>query len=793
MLLSLQWLREFVPFEGTSAELAEKLTMLGLEVEEIFNPFSKIASIRVGHVLECAAHPDSEHLSLCRVDLGDEVVPIVCGAKNVAAGQKVAVAPVGTTMPGGMVIKKAKLRGEVSLGMICSESELELAQESDGIMILEDSAVVGMPLAEWLGLENCVLDVSITPNRADCLSVLGIARDLSAAFDLPLTLPNCELKECEEKTVDSLGVEVENLQDCPLYVARIVQNTEVLRSPDWLRYRLQAVGLRSINAIVDITNFLMLETGQPLHAFDLSLLEGGKVFVRRAKSGEKLTTLDGKERVLQENDLVIADSKKAIALAGIMGGENTEITDSCRNVLLECAVFYSPLVRKTARRLGISTDSSFRFERGVDRLQTDFVLDRAASLIAELSGGKVLCGKVKKAARAVPPTTVSFTPQRARDLLALEISDKFCLDLLTRLGCKVETAMLPWQVVSPSFRFDLEREADLIEEIGRVWGMDKIPTCLPQIRKNQQSYNAVNKYNFWRQVKHWAKGIGLHECINYSFLSGAELEKLGLSPSGQARIFNPLTDEQDTLRPEILPGLFENVRRNLSQGHSRLRFFEMAHVFLKDGTGESGIREKNHLAILLSGNREQGGFANGNAENVDYLDLKGVLEHFAASFHLPKTDYVTAAEHAYLQPAVEWRVDGKVCGILGMLKPNLLNRYNASAQIWCAEIDLDSLQSQKIVFLPLPRFPHVQRDMTLIAGQELHFSEIERELNVFHSDLLESVDLLDIYTPEGGTDKHITLRLTYRHLEKTLKDKEVDKVHTRLGLHLLEKLAVRFP
>ncbi len=796
MLLSLQWLREFVSFEGTSAELAEKLTLLGLEVEEIFHPFAAISSVCVGHVRQCVPHPDSDHLSVCQVDIGqDELLPIVCGAPNVAAGQKVAVAPVGTTMPGGMVIKKAKLRGQTSQGMICSAAELELAQESNGIMVLDDAAVPGTLLVDWLGLETCVFDISITPNRADCLSVLGIARDLSAAFDLSLTLPVCELSETGENCADLVAVHIQDPQACPLYQARVVQGVKVGPSPDWLRYRLLAVGLRPINAVVDITNFMMLETGQPLHAFDRCLLTDKNIFVRGAQTQEKITTLDGRERELTPSDLVIADSGKAIALAGIMGGQNTEITPACQDVLLECAVFDPPTIRKTARRLGLSTDSSFRFERGVDQLGTDFVLNRAASLIARFAGGKIARGRVKEEKRPFQAAVIDFSPQNARDLLALATPDDFCQQLLGRLGCEVDAKSRPWKVVAPSYRLDLEREADLIEEIGRVWGMDKIPVRLPRISKNLETTNINSEFSFLHRVRHWAKGLGLHECINYSFLSGAELDNLGLASSGWVGILNPLTDEQDNLRPQILPGLFDSLRRNLAQGNTRLRFFEVAHTFMPDSASETGVREKNHLALVLSGPRTSQTFPWPAPDEADYLELKGLVEHFTQTFHLLGQEYALIDEHPYLLPAVSWKIDGEVVGILGMLKPEAAERYNARSEVWAAEIDLDALMDKEMAagFSPLPRFPYVQRDMTLIAQPGLHFATIEQELNSLRIDILEDVQLMDIYTPEGSQEKHLTLRLTYRHPKKTLKDKDVDKVHTHLGQHLLDKLDIRFP
>ncbi|WP_449242044.1 phenylalanine--tRNA ligase subunit beta, partial [Desulfovibrio sp.] len=404
MLISLSWLREFVPYEGGVQDLGDRLTMLGLELEGVHDPFEGIAQVVVGHVAECARHPESDHLSVCSVDIGaGELLSIVCGAPNVAAGQKVPVAPVGSTLPGGLQIKKAKLRGVPSMGMICSERELGLSEAHEGILVLSDTCRVGQPLTEALNLERTVLDISITPNRADCLSVLGIARETALAFGLPLTMPPCGVEEGGAEAAGLLRVEIADGEFCPLYQARLLSGVRMGKAPDWMRYRLTAIGLRPISNVVDVTNYVMMELGQPLHAFDRNLLAGGVIRVAPASDGTRFTTLDGQERKLLASDLLIWDGEKPVALAGVMGGLNSEIGDATTEVALECAVFRPGAIRRTARRLALPSEASYRFERGVDQIGARLAVDRAARLMAEVSGATVLRGVV--AAEPKPWTT----------------------------------------------------------------------------------------------------------------------------------------------------------------------------------------------------------------------------------------------------------------------------------------------------------------------------------------------------------------------------------------------------
>ena len=792
MLLSLNWLREFVPYEGDAATLAERLTMLGLEVEEIANPFAGLAGIVVGHVLERAAHPSSDHLSVCRVDIGTgEILDIVCGAPNVAAGQKVPVAPVGTVMPGGLEIKKAKLRGQPSCGMICSERELVLGDGHEGIMVLDQDLVPGTPIVDALRLDQVVLDVSITPNRADCLSVLGLAREVAAAFGLPLSIPQPDLTESGE-AFEGFAIEPDP-ELCPLYQARLIRNVRIASSPDWLRYRLLAVGLRPINNIVDVTNYVMMECGQPLHAFDRDLLRGDRIRVALAEEGMTLTTLDGQDRTLTAKDLLIWDNERPVALAGVMGGANSEIGDASATVLLESAVFDPASIRKTARRLGLSSDASYRFERGVDQIGNTHAMNRAASLMAAVSGGAVAPGVAKAEPRPFASRLIPFAPAKATKLLGVDMSPEFCLNTLTSLGCEVLSGE-PWQVKAPSFRLDLEREVDLIEEVARVYGMDRIEAVLPTVTKALSDLDKVDPtFAFLNQVKDWGRGAGLAEVVNYSFVGTADLDRCGLPLEGRVQIFNPLSEEMNVLRTELAPGLLCSLRQNMSQDNTRIRIFEVAHSFVQDAASDTLTRENNRLGILLHGGRFAARYPYPEGR-FGYADIKGLVEHLLVTLGMGAAGFERGEAHPYLAPQILVRVGDVVVGRLGMIREDLADAYQARGEVWYADLDLDLLMGMRkaVAFRPIPKFPVVRRDMTLVASGSLAIGAVIDTVTAMREPLLSDVFLVDIYAPEGSGERNLTYRFVYRHAERTLKDKEVEKIHLRISQHLVESLPVRF-
>ena len=802
MLLSLKWLREFVPFEGTAQELGDRLTMLGLELEDILHPFAGVEGIVIGHVLTCAPHPESDHLSVCTVDVGaagdGTPLDIVCGAPNVAAGQKVPVAMVGVTLPDGLKIKKAKLRGVPSNGMICSERELDLSEDHNGIMVLDAAAPAGVKLVDFLDLDQDVLEIGITPNRADALSVLGLARETALAFGLPLTLPPVDLAEQAGGWTADCPVQVDDGTLCPLYQLRLIENVTVKPSPAWLRYRLQAVGVRPISNVVDVTNYILMELGQPLHSFDRDRVKGG-IIVSPAGEGERLMTLDGQDRTLVPGDLLIRDHEKPVALAGVMGGLNSEMTAESRHVLLESAIFHPGTIRRTSRRLGLSSEASYRYERGVDQVNNTYAMNRAAAMIAALSGGTVRAGVSRQESRPWVAPVISFRRARAYGLLGLpesEMPAAFCKETLSRLGCAVEERDADcWQVEAPSWRQDLSREADLIEEVGRVYGLDRLPETLPAIlRPLERAGEPKSRHRFLQRVRACAAGLGLNEAINYSFVGQADLDHLHLPTEERISIMNPLSEELNVLRTALAPGLLNSVRTNIAHGAAGIRLFEIAATFHADSASETAAKEVMRLGFALYGARHDTLWGWDDAE-ADYVELRGLVEHALAFLHLPSLVCTTMEDHPYLRPCVRFAVDGKDIGFGGRLMSKLADAYHARKPVWLAEVNLDALhamyQSVKPRFTPLPVYPPIRRDITAALPAGLSTVAVVDAVKAMRIGLLEDICLIDLYEPEDTQERNATYRLTFRHVDRTLKDAEVDRERDKAVAALISQLGVR--
>ncbi len=801
MYLSIKWLKEFTPYNGEIEELAHVLTMLGLEVEEIFNPFEEIKDIVVGYVVSCEKHPNADKLKLCKVDVGkDEPLQVVCGAPNVAKGQFVAFAPIGATLPGGIKIKKAKIRGETSYGMICSERELGLSNDHSGIMVLDSVNTPGTKLIDALDLDTVVFDIGITPNRADCLSILGIAREVAAYFNLPLNLPPCPIEKIEAEKVAHVHIEIEDPDDCPLYSARIIEGVEIKPSPNWMRYRLKAMGIRPINNVVDITNYVLLELGHPLHAFDKDLLKGNKIRVARPKNTLKFKTLDEQQRDIIPEDLLIWDSEDPVALAGILGGYESEINENTKNVLLECAVFNPSRIRKTARRLGISSDAAYRFERGVDQLGFKHAINRAAYLIHRFAGGKVLKGIVKNEPKKFVAPQIKFRPSRAISLLSIDVDSKYCIDALEKLNCKVEKIDESiYNVIPPSYRLDLEREIDLVEEVGRFYGLEKVPAKLPKISKTEKEIKILEEasYKFLSKIRQWARGIGLQECVTYSFVDKDELVLLGEDEEKMIPVANPLSKDQDTMRTILCVGLLNALKLNVSRLNKELHIFEVGKVFLKDVSSETTAQEKNKLAILLYGNRYPVTWANKKSP-WDFYDIKGIVNDLFSVLGLnQKILYKSGSNRSFLDYGLDIFFEGNDIGFIGALTKNLYKTYNVKSDVFLGELDLDAIfdsyKNIQVKFTAWSKFPPVYRDMTLVCPEDVTFEMIKETLNERKTDILEEVNFIDLFFPEQSQEKRITLRMTYRHPNRTLTDKEVDKIHGGIGEYLIKKLPVRFP
>ncbi|GAB7081203.1 phenylalanine--tRNA ligase subunit beta [Megalodesulfovibrio paquesii] len=793
MRVSCSWLREFVPFEITPAALGDRLTMQGLEVEDLFNPFASLDQVVIGRVLTRETHPQAEKLSVCTVDVGQNPpLTIVCGAPNVAAGQTVPVALPGAVLPNGVAIKPATLRGVASQGMICSETELGLGEGKDGILVLEGACTPGTPLVEALGLDTEVFEIGITPNRADCLSHLGVAREAALALSMPVTLPAFALQEDAGKPAANalFAVEIPEPALCPVYQGRVISGVTIGKSPAWLRYRLIALGLRPISNLVDVTNYVMMELGQPLHAFDMDLLAGGKIRIARAEAGMQVVTLDGQTRTLIADDLCIWDGDKPVALAGVMGGANSEVHDGTTNIFLESAVFRPGTVRRTGRRLGLSSEAGYRFERGVDQPGSRFALDRAAALMTQLGGGTLHPGVAVAEPAPWINRRINFRPARASRLLGVEMTEDFCRTTLQHLGCQVDEtapADLPgaWVVTAPSHRVDLDREADLVEEVGRVHGLDRIPGVVPAVPRQLDAPRQDRTPFAWTmRAKHWARSCGLLEAINFSFFGHKDLDRFHLPVENRVSVLNPLSEEQDALRTALAPGLLYSLKVNLSQGAERVRLFEVAKAFFQDATSETTVREESRLGLVLYGPREAEGWPQAR-DVADYQDLKGLVEHLLTALGLPAGTFARMDEHPYLSPAVAVTVQGEFVGVLGRVQPEIARDYHARQDVWLAELELDVLArlagGSVPAFRPLPVFPASRRDITVAAPAGMPVQTLLEATRDAGSTILEEVVLVDRYLPSGEDGpRNWTLRFTFRHPSKTLKDKDVDKEMERL-------------
>ncbi|HEX4122057.1 MAG TPA: phenylalanine--tRNA ligase subunit beta [Verrucomicrobiae bacterium] len=793
MKITFNWLKQYVDFPGSAQELAERLTMLGLEVEAMHKLAGEFDGIVVAEVVTRDKHPNADKLSLCRVKDGQGERQIVCGAQNFKAGDKVPLILPGSTLsakPGAppVTIKAGKIRGSDSQGMLCSPEELGLPDAVDGLLILRADAVVGQPFAEYLGRQgsDVIYDLEITPNRPDWNSVIGIAREISALTGHPLRLPEVNIATlllAAGGTDKVVSVRIEEPELCPRYVARVIRGVKVGPSPAWLRSTLEKVGLRSVNNVVDVTNFVLLETGHPLHAFDLHLLGGGQIIVRRAAEGEKFTTLDGKERLLSREMLLIADNFTGVALAGIMGGKNSEINTTTVDVLLESACFKPQNIRATSKKLDLRTDSSYRFERGADIGICDWASRRAAQLILETAGGTLLDPAVDVWPAPAAPRQLNLRPQKTNELLGIEIPVESQVNFLKRLGLEpVESGAPSFRI--PTFRVDLKREVDLIEEIARLYGVDKIPSTPPRGAIGANDFDAVHDH--LAEARRLLAGLGLLEAQGQTLIS----ELVGLD--AQVALQNPLSADMNVLRPSLLPGLLDSLRHNLSRKNEDIALFEIGRVFAQ---AQGGLKEERRIAIAMTGRRLLPFWSGPERDaKLDIYDLKGILEEFFEQFGLRGFSFVRGEQGArfYLESATIQL--GKLpLGEIGQLSPALQKQYDLRDAVFLAELNLDLTLARRNAgksFKPLPSYPSIRRDVAmLLPDATLH----EAVLNVVRQTKpqnLEKAELFDVFrgknVPEG--QKSVAYAFTYRNPDRTLTDAEVNSAHQKLVEQLRQTL-----
>ncbi|MFU8857138.1 MAG: phenylalanine--tRNA ligase subunit beta [Deferrisomatales bacterium] len=805
MRISLNWLKAYVDVDLPPEEVARRLTLAGLEVSGVERLGEGIAEVVVAQILERNPHPNADRLSLCRVSDGRETHDIVCGAANMQAGDRVALARVGATLPGGVTIRKAKIRGQTSSGMLCSERELGLGDDHAGILILPPGAEVGRPLVEVLGLPDHVMEVELTPNRADCLSVVGVAREVAALAGAVLRVPTPVVPEEGPAVEDQTSVEIRDPDLCHRYAARVIRGVRLAPSPVWLRQRLRSAGVRAINNVVDVTNYVLLELGHPLHAFDLQRLEGERIVVQRARPGQRFTTLDGQERTLGEDSLVICDAEGAVALAGIMGGLNSEVQDDTVDLLLESAYFLPTNIRKTSKKLGLRTEASYRFERGTDVEGLRLALDRATELIVELAGGVVARGvwdayPTPHAARRVP-----LRYAKLAGVLGVEVPPGEAQARLESLGLAVvrrDSEGLEAEI--PPFRVDLEREIDLIEEIARLRGYDAVPATLPTVPMTCEALPP--RLVLAERTRDSLAALGLREAISLSFVDPEDDDRLGLPADSPLRrkvaLANPLSRETAVLRTGLLGGLLRAAGLNARRQNRDVRLFEVGRTY-HPIEGQTLPREVLGVAAVLTGRRWPLAWW-ADAEPVDFFDAKGLVEELLRSLGVSGARFEAAPDIPWLHPGRAARVlvgpgkggEGTVFGWVGQIHPDRAEGYELPSPAVGFELDLEAAGRAAATpghFPGLERFPAVERDVAVLVERSVRAQDVLDAVASVESPLVRSARLFDVF--EGGRlppgTLSLAVRVVYRSDERTLTEEEVAAVEAAILGRLEERVGAR--
>jgi len=806
MKVSLSWLKEYVSIPLPEKELADALTMAGLEIEAVENRFANLATNRVGRIISVTAHPNADRLRVCRVDVGDRELTIVCGAPNAEPDLLVPVAMPGAELPNGVTIKETVIRGQRSEGMLCGAPELGLGPDSGGLMRLDAHLAVGASLPEALGLSDTVFEIGLTPNRADCLSVLGVAREVAAIAKSRVQYPRIDLVDADADIFQHTSVHIEAPEHCPRYAARLLEGITVAPSPFWLQDRLSSIGLRPVNNVVDITNFVMMEMGQPLHAFDFDHLADHRIVVRTAKTGETFTTLDGKTRRLEPDMLMICDGQKPVAIAGVMGGLNSEIEVGTTRVLLESACFDPISIRRTAKRLGLATDASHRFERGVDPLATVRALDRAAELMQNIAGGRLISGHIDENPGPFKARQIELSVSATNRLLGTTIDRQEMIALLSAVEIEVRThpdgSDDRLHVTAPSYRVDIQRPEDLMEEVARLWGYQRIPTTFPSI--TGQTAPLPSRFALRSVIRNLMTGLGFSEAVNYSFEhpNACDRLQLGLDDPrrGTIQILNPLSEDQAVLRSTLVSGLLQTMYRNASQQIRDLRLFEIGTTF-RTRKGGGLPRETEMLAALWTGARDLPGWQQ-PSEACDFYDIKGALEALLAGMDVKAARFTTQPDEAcrYTRPGHTALVSagGTLLGLVGEIHPKTLQLMGLKQPTFIFEADLEVLSAlipKRKSFSPLSKFPSTSRDITLILDEEIESGRVIEAACEGDEHFIESVQLFDVFTgdPIAPGKKSISIRITYRSSGGTLEDEVINGIHTSLSQRLIRGFKADLP
>lgn len=809
MKISLRWLNDHIDildYASKASELAKVLTGVGLEVEAVENRAEQFKNVVVGHILKLERHPNADRLTVCQVDAGEGAPrQIVCGAKNHKAGDKVVVTLPGAVLPGNFEIKKSKIRDVESLGMLASESELGLKKESEGILILPADAPVGKPFADYAGLDDVIFEINVSPNRADCLSHLGLARELSCVLDRPLKADKSEPKTSKSvSTQSTVKLQVKTPELCPRYAGRVVKKIKVGPSPSWLKNRVESVGLNSINNVVDVTNFIMMDLGQPLHAFDVKKLKGAQILVDKAKPGEKFKTFDGTELTLTGDELTIRDGERAVAVAGVIGALNSGVSDDTEDVFIESAHFALDSVRKTARRHGLQTDSAYRFSRGTDPSGVVRALNRAVTLIQEVSGGEVAADHYdlyeKKNAERKIVVSAEYVGQR----LGYEVDPEQLDSWLKRLGCQVSRKDTDFTVTPPEFRVDLEQNVDIVEEYGRLNGYDHIPEALPNLNYAPLLHDKA--YVFEERVAELAQAAGLSRTVNYGFL-GSKFQRDTLGPVETYRtagldmdteavgIKNPLSEDLDVMRVSLIPGLLKNLLHNFRYGNPDGRLFETGYVFRR---GPEGYEQDARLAFVAWGHALDLWHKNASDSPI-FFDLKARVQQILDRLLIQTAQWNPwASPPQLLHPAQSSTlfVEGRNVGYVGTLHPQWTMKEKLRVPVAVGEIDLKALhrgQPRTVKFKSVSRFPSVERDLAFVLPKTMKAQDVAQEIKRSAGQLLQSVRIFDVF--EGGNlpPEHISVafRMLFQDMQETLTEERLAALQNQIVQAVDKKLSVK--
>ncbi len=788
MKISLEWLKDFVEY-GSEDEVINALTDVGLNVDEVIKPHVE-GEIVVGKVEDVYQHPSAERLNVCRVNIGDKYLTLITADRNVKAGDYVPVALPGTKLANGNVVETVEMRGIPSEGMMCSLEELGIEQESTGVYKFDFDVIEGQNALEILNLNDTVLDVEITPNRGDALSYLGIARDVAARMKRDLKVPNPKVEEGEKKTEDIVSVEIKDSEGCPRYSVMVVEGVRVKESPVWIKRRLMASGIRPINNIVDATNYVMLELGHPIHAFDLNLVKSKKVVVRSAREGESVVLLDGKEYVLNGGETLITDGgEEIIAVGGVMGAENSGVNDNTTSILIEVAYFDPVRIRRTAKGLGISTDASYRFERGVDPEDNELVMKRVVELVTNLAGGVPSKGILDVKLKDFKTETIDLRKEKVEEVLGIKIPEWEIEDILKRLGFNLDRTYYGWKVEVPSFRIhDIYREIDLIEEVGRIYGYGKVEEKRTKIWSGIGGLNDYQKFR--RRVGEIMRALGFDEVVTFSFVSSKIVENWNFKSVEILEPLNPITDDLDVMRPSLVYTLVQALSYNYTHQVRNVKFYEIGKIFWK----EEDVKENEVLGAIATGLENEMDYT--DKRTVSFYTFKGSVDELLSRFGV-NAEYESVELEGFVPTrTAQIKAKDKALGFLGMIDPDILKGFDVKSEVYYFEISLKDLYevSEKIPkYRPSPIFPSVKRDVAFLMGKNIKSSKVIEDIYSLGGEIVEDVRIIDVYTgkgvPEGMVS--VTFSITFRSKDRTLKDEEVNELFEKIVNEIEKKHGLR--